>query len=195
MLLVRSETKRKPSVLRPSACKDETALLCGAPSPQALLRWNALTQPIEINPVNRKAMNSRLFGNNLALNAVCPGEPGFRRLSMARTVLVVDDDPIVLNVTSDMLADIGCETVTALSGPEALDRLSQGPQIEILISDINMPGMDGYELVRQAKHMRGDLQVILLSGREGDGHGLPFIRKPFFAEDLIRTMKQTTGLC
>jgi CheY-like chemotaxis protein len=97
---------------------------------------------------------------------------------MARTVLVVDDDPIVLNVTSDMLAEIGCETVTALSGPEALDRLSQGPQIEILISDINMPGMDGYELVRQAKHMRGDLQVILLSGREGDGHGLPFIRKP-----------------
>ena len=78
---------------------------------------------------------------------------------MARMILVVDDDPIVLNVTSDMLADIGCETVTALSGPEALDRLSQGPRIEILISDINMPGMDGYELVRQAKHMRGDLRV------------------------------------
>lgn len=62
------------------------------------------------------------------------------------------------------------------------------------MTDINMPEMDGYELVRHAKEMRGDLQVILLSGREAEGHGLPF-RKPFFVEDLIETMKRTTGLC
>jgi hypothetical protein len=42
--------------------------------------------------------------------------------------------------------------------------------------------------------MRGDLQVILLSGREGDGHGPPFIRKPFVFDDLVRTLN-TTGLC
>jgi hypothetical protein len=114
---------------------------------------------------------------------------------MARTVLVVDDDPTVLNVTKDMLIDIGCETVTALSGPEALERLSRGPQIEIMITDINMPDMDGYELVRLATEMRADLQVILLSGRESEINGLPFIRKPFFVDDLIRTMKRTTGLC
>ena len=114
---------------------------------------------------------------------------------MARTVLVVDDDPIVLDVTAAMLADIGCETVTAPSGPEALVRLSHGPQIEIMITDVNMPGMDGYELVRRATKMRADLQVILLSGRASVASGLPFIRKPFFIEDLIRTMERTTGLC
>jgi CheY-like chemotaxis protein len=114
---------------------------------------------------------------------------------MARIVLVVDDDPVVLDVTTEMLDEIGCETVTALSGPEALECLSRRPQIEIMITDINMPDMDGHELVRLATQMRGDLQVILLSGREGDAHGLPFIRKPFFMEDLVRTMKKTTGLC
>lgn len=37
--------------------------------------------------------------------------------------------------------------------------------------------------------------ILLLSGREGDGHGLPILRKPFLEKDLTRTMSQTTGLC
>ena len=57
--------KQSVSLQRPSACKDETALLCGAPSPQAFLRWNALTQPIGINPVNRKAMRALAFSGTI----------------------------------------------------------------------------------------------------------------------------------
>jgi CheY-like chemotaxis protein len=58
-----------------------------------------------------------------------------------------------------------------------------------------MPDMDGYELAAQAARLRPDLRILLLSGREGDGHGLPILRKPFLEEDLARTMSQTTGLC
>jgi CheY-like chemotaxis protein len=63
---------------------------------------------------------------------------------VGRTVLVVDDDPLVLEVT----ADLGCEVVTAASGMDALERLSENANIEILVTDLNMPGMNGYELAR-----------------------------------------------
>ena len=114
---------------------------------------------------------------------------------MARTVLVVDDDPLVLEVTADMLKDLGCEVVTAASGMDALERLSENANIEILVTDLNMPGMNGYELAQRAAATRPGLQVIMLSGREIDGRGWPVVRKPFLEQDLAHTMKQTTGLC
>ena len=114
---------------------------------------------------------------------------------MPRVVLVVDDEPLILDVTASMLEDLGCEVVTAASGNDALQKLSLDRRIEILITDLNMPGMGGYELAERAKRMRERLKVIVLSGREKDGNRFPFVRKPFLAEDLKRTMEQHTGLC
>jgi two-component system cell cycle response regulator CpdR len=114
---------------------------------------------------------------------------------LSRVVLVVDDEPLVLDVTATMLEDLGCEVVTAGDAEEALGKLSSDRRIEILITDINMPGMDGYELAETAVQMRKQLKVIVLSGRQRDGHGFPLIRKPFLQEDLRRTMKHNTGLC
>jgi two-component system cell cycle response regulator CpdR len=114
---------------------------------------------------------------------------------MARTVLVVDDEPLVLEVIAAMLEDMGCRVVTATTGAEALTKLSADHRITILISDINMPGMSGYELAERARRSRRDLQVIMSSGREADGRGFPIIRKPFAQDDLRRTMSRTTGLC
>jgi two-component system cell cycle response regulator CpdR len=114
---------------------------------------------------------------------------------LARLVLVVDDEPLVLAITASMLEDLGCEVVTATNAPEALATLSADPRVEILITDINMPGMDGYELVEKAKRVREELAVILLSGREPVGSGFPLFRKPFSESDLKRTMAQHTGLC
>ena len=94
-----------------------------------------------------------------------------------------------------MLEDLGCEVITAANGNDALHKLSMDGRIEILITDINMPGMDGYELTERAKRLREGLKVILLSGREQAGSGLLLIRKPFLAQDLERTMAQHTGLC
>ena len=73
---------------------------------------------------------------------------------MPRLVLVVDDEPLVLDVTAAMLEDLGCEVITAASGNDALHKLSMNGRIEILITDINMPGMHGYELAEKAKRMR-----------------------------------------
>ena len=114
---------------------------------------------------------------------------------MTHLVLVVDDDAPVLEVIASMLDDLGCEVVTATSGAEALDQLSSNSRISILITDINMPGMDGHELAERATRIRPTLRVLQLSGRERRRDGFPMIRKPFTEDDLFRVMPQTTGAC
>ena len=114
---------------------------------------------------------------------------------MTHLVLVVDDDALVLEVIASMLDDLGCEVVTATSGAEALDLLSSNSRISILITDINMPGMDGHELAERATRIRPTLRVLQLSGRERRRGGFPMIRKPFTEDDLFRVMQQTTGAC
>lgn len=114
---------------------------------------------------------------------------------MTHTVLVVDDDPGVLDVIVGMLEDLGCRVISAHSGPDALDQLRQKQDISILITDINMPGMDGHELAELARRDRPELKVLQLSGREPRRGGLPMIRKPFSFEELADTMQRTTGIC
>ena len=60
---------------------------------------------------------------------------------MGRRVLVVDDDPLVLELVASMLEELGCETLLARSGTDALGTLAEDQTIDILIADINMPGL------------------------------------------------------
>jgi two-component system, cell cycle response regulator CpdR len=83
----------------------------------------------------------------------------------------------------------------APSGDEALDVLTHNQSVTILITDINMPGMDGHELAERATRIRPSLKVLQLSGRERRRDGFPMLRKPFSEEDLARVMEQTTGVC
>jgi two-component system, cell cycle response regulator CpdR len=114
---------------------------------------------------------------------------------MSRLVLVVDEEPLLLELTASMLEDLGCEVVTASCGTEALAKLKADERIEILITDIQMPGLDGYELAEKARRERPALQIILCPGRADTAHGLPLIRKPFTEEGLANVMAHTTGLC
>ena len=75
---------------------------------------------------------------------------------MSRVVLVVDDEPLILAMTAPMLEDLGREVVTAGNAPEALATLSADPRVEILITDINMPGMDGYKLAKKPRGSEKD---------------------------------------
>lgn len=114
---------------------------------------------------------------------------------MKHTVLVVDDDADVLDVIASMLEELGCDVVRASSGAEALDTLTGNKKISILITDINMPSMDGHELAERAIRIRPKLKILQLSGRERRRDGFPMIRKPFFEDDLARVMRETTGVC
>jgi len=74
--------------------------------------------------------------------------------------------------------------------PEALAKLGGDPYVEVLLTDVNMPGVSGYQLAKWAKDMRPSLKVVLLSGAESDPRGWPLLRKPFLTSDLTRTMAQ-----
>ncbi len=111
-----------------------------------------------------------------------------------RVVLVVDDDPLVLELTTMMLEELGCDAIPVTSPFEALEKLQTDLRIEILITDINMPEMDGHKLAHRAREVKPELGIVMLSGR-GEGQGLPMLRKPFSQDDLARAIAQTTGLC
>ena len=114
---------------------------------------------------------------------------------MARKVLLVDDEPLVLEVVATMLEDLGCEVQTSTNADHALKLIASEPEIEVLLTDVNMPGVDGRELAFRAKQMRPELQVLLLSGRDHDGYGFPIVQKPFLQADLRRVMSASVGLC
>ncbi|MGX4802319.1 response regulator [Bradyrhizobium guangdongense] len=107
----------------------------------------------------------------------------------------MDDDADVRDVITSMLEDLGCEVVCAAGGAEALQLLARDEAISILITDINMPGMDGHELAERALRIRSTLKVLQLSGRERRRDAFPMIRKPFSEDDLARVMRETTGVC
>ena len=114
---------------------------------------------------------------------------------MPRVVLVVDDDPGVLETLADMLSDLGCEVITAPGPREALEKLNADARIELLFTDIEMPIMDGYALAEKAQSIRRGLRVIVTSGRAQDRIDLPLVRKPFGAETVARMVEKIIGLC
>lgn len=114
---------------------------------------------------------------------------------MQRRALVVDDDPLTLELIASMLEHFGCDPVIARSGKDALGHLTSDRSIEMLFADINMPELSGTELAELARDFRPELRILLLSGRESEGRGFPLLRKPFSEADLRRVMAETTGLC
>jgi CheY-like chemotaxis protein len=107
-----------------------------------------------------------------------------------RTVLLVDDDPLVLASTRAMLEDLGHAVLEASSGPQALELLRAGSNPDLVITDYAMPGMTGVQLATAMRDLRPGLPVLLATGysevpSEGEV-ALPRLQKPFDAEALVR---------
>jgi signal transduction histidine kinase len=110
------------------------------------------------------------------------------------TILLVDDDDQVRAVTSAMLQEFGHRVCAVTGGEAALQVLAQGADIDILLTDLVMPGMNGSQLASAAKARWGGLSVVFMTGyadQIGDtlAHGERLIRKPFSAEILFRTIE------
>ncbi len=117
------------------------------------------------------------------------------------TVLVVDDD-ITLNVSIAFLIEqMGMKALSAFDAEEALEIISK-EEVDAVISDVNMPGMNGIELLREIKHYRHETPVIIMSGdadqwtkdeafREG---AVAVLEKPFSNNILSAMLRIAIGI-
>ena len=116
-----------------------------------------------------------------------------------KTILLVDDDEFILKSTADVLKKTNAQIFTAENGVQALEILNQNPSIDLVITDIQMPKMNGYELLSFLKSSQKfkHIKIISLSGAnkisELNSSKYQFddaINKPFLPSDLIQSMNK-----
>ncbi|MEW5797225.1 MAG: response regulator [Candidatus Zixiibacteriota bacterium] len=116
---------------------------------------------------------------------------------MAKKILIVDDNPNMSALLSEMLEVFDQEAVVASDGFQALDALKSG-NFSIVITDMRMPKMTGLELLQQVKENHPKVKVVLISGYSGseietqaealkaDG----FLGKPLMMADIEKLLKE-----
>ena len=114
-----------------------------------------------------------------------------------RTVMVVDDDPLVLASTASMLEDVGYAVVEAASGRQALEILRAGAKLDLVLTDQVMPGMTGVQLGMELRRLWPGLPVLLGTGyaerAELSRSGLPLLGKPFAQAELVQAVEACLG--
>jgi CheY-like chemotaxis protein len=89
-----------------------------------------------------------------------------------------------------MLSDLGYSVIEANSGAEALRLLRTGEPADLMITDYLMPGMNGVQLIEQARPLAPSMHVLLITGystiAEGPGAAIPRLAKPFRQSDLSK---------
>lgn len=119
-------------------------------------------------------------------------------------ILIVDDSPSVRHMTSKMISAAGWDVVTAKDGAEALEMLS-GPALpDLILTDVEMPRIDGYELVAAVRNREflNHIPVVFITSRASDKHrekaaelGVSeYLTKPFVESELLQTVERLT-LC
>jgi len=110
-------------------------------------------------------------------------------------VLVVDDDSLVLTSTCLLLEDLGHRVISAVSGAEALTVFDSEQAIDLVITDMAMPQMDGAQLAQAIRNVKPDLPIILATGYaerlEGFATRLPRLSKPFTQLNLVEIIAST----
>lgn len=111
-------------------------------------------------------------------------------------VLVVDDDDTLLQLLTETVQTMGCEAVSARSGRDALDIISER-KYDIVVTDLKMPGMDGLELLGEIKKIDKDVVVIMVTGyatletavKAIEKGAYDYIAKPFRLDELMVVIK------
>jgi putative two-component system response regulator len=128
------------------------------------------------------------------------GQPAERRPRMAPgeparwegKVLLVEDDDRVRDLVRAMLVRWGCQVFVARNGPEAMELAQANPGVDLLLTDLVMPGMSGVELWERLSVLQPRMRVLFMSGypdgtarvESSELRHLPFLSKPFTAEEL-----------
>ena len=120
--------------------------------------------------------------------------------SARQRVLVVDDEASIRDLLSKTLALAEYDVDTAPDGNSALDRMRQF-NYDLLIADLKMPGMDGLALIRQAKRIKADLPVIIITGFSTESSAIEavnlgvagYLTKPFRVPQVLAAASKALG--
>ena len=117
---------------------------------------------------------------------------------MAQHILLVEDEDMVRAVAERALTRAGYTVVTASQGEEGLERFAQMAEVDLIISDVVMPTMDGPAMVRAMRAQRPDLPVLFMSGyaeeqlrQSIDIADVAFLPKPFSVVQLTEAVSAT----
>jgi two-component system cell cycle sensor histidine kinase/response regulator CckA len=109
------------------------------------------------------------------------------------TILVVDDESLLLTMAETILSDFGYQVLTANSGQKALQILSrETTKVDLLVTDLVMPGMAGRELIERVRQQDLDFPILCTSGYvvpEDKQAAISYLRKPFTSTELLRRVK------
>jgi CheY-like chemotaxis protein len=111
-------------------------------------------------------------------------------------VLLVDDSVSIRKFVGQMLDRAGFRVITANDGMEALDRLNADPAVHVVVTDLEMPRLNGFELIRDIRRRPGlrDVPVVVLTTRAGEKHvnlarqlGVEhYVTKPVDAQSFVQ---------
>jgi two-component system cell cycle sensor histidine kinase/response regulator CckA len=114
---------------------------------------------------------------------------------MTTLLLLVEDDPLVRGTLVEGLSDAGFDVLEAEDAETGLELLATRPDIGALLTDINLPGADGFSLAFEARRLRPDLPIVYASGRHRQPEperavpGAPFLPKPFSIAHACTTLE------
>jgi CheY-like chemotaxis protein len=117
------------------------------------------------------------------------------------SLLYVEDDSLVSMATVDLLESAGYSVHAAADSRRALALLDEHPEIELLVTDIGLPGMNGHELAAEARRRRPGLKVLFVtgydrtrsSGEPAEDSGTRYLGKPYQERDLFEALRQLSG--
>jgi len=123
--------------------------------------------------------------------------PASRQQGEGETLLVVEDDPAVRMIVLDELNELGYITLEAIDGATAIPILQSSQKIDLLISDVGLPGMNGRQIAEIGRQHRPELPVLFMTGyaqsaaarSEFLAPGMAMISKPFSMDEMAAKIR------
>lgn len=121
---------------------------------------------------------------------------------MSQTILIVDDSPTVIKFMAFSLKSKGYQVVSACDGMDALEKLSHlDKAVDLIVTDLNMPNLDGYGLIEAVRQNHQDTPIIILSSEEGERDQVrgmevganSYLVKPFKPAVLLSEVSKQLG--
>ena len=116
-------------------------------------------------------------------------------------ILIIDDEDMLRHVLKDILVEKGFIVDTASNGQDGLSKIENSNDIDLILLDIQMPGMSGYEVLNRVRRLKLSIKIIILSaydvrGREQNPKSMQifdYLHKPVSIERLVSTIQQALG--